>query len=196
MPAGGAEFFKALLEIKGYDKVISKTGKSVKFGKNILIVCGSAYSKGKAGFKDIANKALKIIPMPDSVFTNSLGVEDSFQWWKEKVVQAFHKHTVVIIEIDQQVVRDKNYAVRLRKEMARLVHVVLKQVDVNELLIDGGATVHSITEKLGFEKLFPVQELSPGVIRMRVQSRDHFFVTIKPGSYAWPAWLLNYLGAR
>lgn len=193
LPAGGAEFFKALLEITGYDKVTSKIKKAVEFGKNILIVCGSAYSKGKAVFKDIRNSALKIIPMPDSVFTNGFDVKDSFKRWEEKVVQAFHEHTIVIIEIDQQVVRDRNYAVRLRTEMAKLVQVVLQRVDVNELLIDGGATVYSITEKVGFEKFFPVQELSPGVIRMRVQSREHFFITIKPGSYSWPTLLINYL---
>ena len=196
LPAGGAEFFKALLEINGYEKNISKTDKTVKFGKNILIVCGSAYSQGKTGFNNIRNRALQIVPMPDSVFTNACDVEESFKKWEEKVIQAFHEHTIVIIEIDHKVVRNKEYALRLRKEMARLVYVVLQQVDVNELLIDGGATVHSITEKVGFESFFPIQELSPGVIRMTVKSREHFFVTIKPGSYAWPAILLSYLGAR
>ncbi len=196
LPAGGAEFFKALLDIKGYEKVIAKTEKTIEFGKNILIVCGSAHSKGKAGFKDIRHSALKIIPMPDSVFYNGSDAEQVFKKWEEKAVQAFHEHTVVIIEIDQQVVRDENYPVRLRNEMARLVHAVLQRVDVNELLIDGGATVYAIMEKAGFEKLFPVQELSPGVIRMCVQSRRHFFITIKPGSYSWPALLLSYLGVE
>lgn len=196
LPAGGAEFFKALLEVKGYKKKFSTISKRIPFGKNFLIVCGSAYSKGKAAFTNVRNSAIKTVPMPDRVFYNSSNAEESFKKWKKNVIQAIHNHTFVIIEIDQPVVRDKKYAKRLREEMARLVNDVLQQVDIDELLIDGGATVYSIMERVGFAKFFPTQELSPGVIRMRVQSRDNLFVTIKPGSYLWPELVLNLLSAE
>ncbi len=196
LPAGGSEFFKALLELKGYKKKCLSVKKRITFGKNFLIVCGSTYSRGKAAFTNMKKNAIKILPMPDSVFNDCLDAEEYFIKWEKNVICAFRDHNVVIIEIDQKVVKDKNYAKRLREEMARLVDDVLQQVEVHELLIDGGATVYSITERAGFGKFFPIQELSPGVIRMQVQSRENLFLTIKPGSYSWPKIILDYLNTE
>jgi uncharacterized protein YgbK (DUF1537 family) len=75
--------------------------------------------------------------------------------------------------------------------MAQLVFEVSKEVEINELLIDGGATVYSIAEKMGMQKFFPVQELAPGVVRMKIEGKENLFVTIKPGSYLWPEKLLE-----
>jgi hypothetical protein len=37
-----------------------------------------------------------------------------------------------------------------------------------------------------------VQELSPGVVRMKVKERKGIFITVKPGSYAWPEGTWNF----
>lgn len=191
IPAGGAGFFKALLEVKGYKRKILVNGENNSFGEKFLFVCGSAFSKGKAAFTNLQNCKRKTFPMPDAVFNNTSQSKDFFKTWEKNVISAFDDNNFVILEIDQPVVRDKKFAKRLREDMARLVEHVLNKVEVNELLIDGGATVYSIAERVGLNKFFPVQEIAPGVIRMKVQSRNDFHITIKPGSYPWPESLLD-----
>ncbi|MDZ7765875.1 MAG: nucleotide-binding domain containing protein [Melioribacteraceae bacterium] len=100
-------------------------------------------------------------------------------------------NNAAMIEIDQPVVREEKFFHYLREQMAQLVHQLFKQVHINELLIDGGATVYAIAEKMGLQKFFPVQELAPGVIRMKIDEIDDLYVTIKPGSYLWPEMLLE-----
>lgn len=191
IPAGGAGFFKALLEAKGYKRRISIGGENKHFGEKFLFVCGSAFSKGKVAFKNQPNCQRKTFPMPDAVFNNTKQASKFYKTWEESVINAFDHENFVILEIDQPVIREKKFAKRLREEMARLVEHILDKVEINELLIDGGATVYSIAERVGLTKFFPVQEIAPGVIRMKVQNKENLHITIKPGSYPWPESLLK-----
>ena len=50
LPAGGAGFFAALLEAQGYVENQLTAVNDYDFGENLLFVCGSAFSKGKAVF--------------------------------------------------------------------------------------------------------------------------------------------------
>ena len=63
---------------------------------------------------------------------------------------------------------------------------ILQQVAVRELLIEGGSTARAIFDDMNFTRFFPVQEFSPGVVKMKVKEKEGIFITVKPGSYAWP----------
>jgi hypothetical protein len=39
---------------------------------------------------------------------------------------------------------------------------------------------------MNWKTLIPIQELAPGLVRMRVVKAPGIFVTVKPGSYPWP----------
>ncbi len=191
LPAGGSGFFTALLEKNGYEIKNSKIGEHNEFGSKFLFVCGSAFSKGKAAFDNTNNCVKKIFPMPESVFNNDEECETSFQNWKQNIIDAFSQIDSVVIEIDQPVVRDKRFSKRLRETMAKLVNELVNSITISELLIDGGATVNSIAQTVGLTKFYPIQELAPGVIRMKVEEVEDLHVTIKPGSYSWPESLLK-----
>lgn len=191
LPAGGAGFFSSLLEVHGFCEKNKRGTENYPFGKNCLFVCGSALSKGK--FAAYVKEECEIItlPMPEAVFNKSRNFGDEYNHWKENIIKAFESTNAVLIEIDQPVVRDKKFSRWLRETMAELVFEVSKEVEINELLIDGGATVYSIAEKMGMQKFFPVQELAPGVVRMKIDGKENLLVTIKPGSYLWPEKLLE-----
>ncbi|HXD77750.1 MAG TPA: nucleotide-binding domain containing protein, partial [Puia sp.] len=74
-------------------------------------------------------------------------------------------------------------AARIRADMAEGVCRVLQQSPVRELVIEGGATAYAIIRRIGMDRLYPLEELAPGVVRMRA---GDFFITVKPGSYRWP----------
>lgn len=191
LPAGGAGFFAALLEANDFKIQENIINEDNPLGKKFLFVCGSAFSKGKEAFEDVDNCEKKIYPMPDDVFNKTGNSDKAFTDWKSKIIESFKEMDSVVIEIDQPVVRDKRFSKRLRETMAELVEQICSEVKVNELLIDGGATVNAIAQRAGLRKFQPVQELAPGVIRMKVEGKEDLYVTIKPGSYAWPKSLLD-----
>ena len=60
------------------------------------------------------------------------------------------------------------------------------------MLIEGGSTAHSVIQKLGWQSFTPIEELAQGIVRMKVEGRDDLHLTLKPGSYEWPAaWKLD-----
>ena len=67
-----------------------------------------------------------------------------------------------------------------------VVRSLVEHCDIKELLIEGGATAYSILNILNCKTMIPVQELSPGVIRMENSLFPAMHLTIKPGSYRWP----------
>ncbi|WP_439697336.1 four-carbon acid sugar kinase family protein [Mucilaginibacter sp. AW1-7] len=83
--------------------------------------------------------------------------------------------------------------VLLSHKIAAIVKQVIQYTNLNELLIEGGATAWSVLNRLNVKKLQPVNQLAPGVIRMSMPGDTRLYVTLKPGSYEWPApiWATN-----
>lgn len=63
------------------------------------------------------------------------------------------------------------------------------------LLIAGGATAASVLRALGWARLEVVRVWAPGVVSLRPESAPFLIVTMKPGSYPWPASLRRSLPA-
>jgi uncharacterized protein YgbK (DUF1537 family) len=74
----------------------------------------------------------------------------------------------------------------LRNKTAIAVKLVFDQLDIKELLIEGGSTASAILKQLCLYRFFPVEELATGVIRMQTDNKPELYVTLKPGSYSWP----------
>jgi D-threonate/D-erythronate kinase len=55
------------------------------------------------------------------------------------------------------------------------------------LIIAGGATSAAVLAALGWTQLEVVHVWGPGVVTLRPVADSSFFITLKPGSYAWPA---------
>jgi len=75
-----------------------------------------------------------------------------------------------------------------REKIAEQVRQVLSETTVRELVIEGGATAFAVLRAVGLKSFVPVEELAPGVVRMRA---GEMYITVKPGSYAWPEKLLT-----
>ncbi|HEX2861338.1 MAG TPA: four-carbon acid sugar kinase family protein [Lacunisphaera sp.] len=63
----------------------------------------------------------------------------------------------------------------------------------NHLLIAGGATAAAVLRALGWPTLEVVRVWGPGVVTLRPVADPGFAVTLKPGSYSWPATLRRAL---
>lgn len=184
--AGSSDFFLALLEANGYQEKIPIPNDFKSSGENILYVFGSSFSVSRDTLKDASDRGCYVSMMPHNVFTSGENSVELLFNWSQDIIKAFSKHSKVIIAINQPMIRNPKVAKRLRESIAIVIERVLNEIDVNELYVEGGATVFAILSKIKFNKLIPTHELAPGVIRFLVQDKSKFYLTIKPGSYLWP----------
>jgi D-threonate/D-erythronate kinase len=112
----------------------------------------------------------------------------------EEIVNHLLDQGLAIIAAGDEVVGEPIEAARIMQDrIAELVSQVLMEVAVEELVIEGGATAHAILTWAGLRTFFPEEELAPGVIRMRAGEGAPLYLTVKPGSYEWPATMRHRL---
>ena len=92
-----------------------------------------------------------------------------------------------MIAVPHPIIQDVQLAQRLRRHMAALVEVVCGRMVVDELLLEGGATAEAVLGRLGWQAFWVAGECGPGVVHLNVAGREDLLVTVKPGSYPWPA---------
>lgn len=107
---------------------------------------------------------------------------------------AFRKSREMIGQVEGDVVRllrEEGKAIVSgwpKGDIAEQVRRVLAEVAVHELVIEGGATAYAVLRASGLTSFVPVEELAPGVVRMRA---GEMYITVKPGSYEWPEKILT-----
>ncbi len=191
LPAGSSGFFSALLEAKGYRIINDAGGKATENDKKHLIVLGSANPDGKISHAEAQGKDIGISFMPEEIFYNRPSSPEVMDRWIDEVIALFGKHKKVIIEISHPIVPDKAVSKRLKEQIAFLVKSVFERIDIQELVIDGGATAYAVASSLHLEKFYPDHEIAPGIVRMKVDKYPDLCLTIKPGSYPMPRMILD-----
>lgn len=187
LPAGGAGFFSAILETLGIKKGEEKKVLPGE-AQTTLFVCGSTFNKSREAIKEIKRKEGPVSYMPEAVIRSGENDDEIYQVWSSEIVSIIQVNGKAIISIDPESINKIDIsAVMLREKTAIVVKKVFEQETVHELFIEGGSTAAAIIRELGFETFMPVEELAPGVVRMRVKERDDLHITVKPGSYQWPA---------
>jgi uncharacterized protein YgbK (DUF1537 family) len=186
IPAGGAEFFTAILEAKGFRVKPHVAQDEPLLRSTALFVCGSSSDYSRKAVEEAEGRGAPVSRMPPELFRGDNPRGEFLQIWIDNTLAAFERGSRVIVAIGQPVVRDPVLARRLRHHMAVLVERVLDRVSIDELYIEGGATASAIARRLGWRRFHPYRELAPGVVRMHVEGRGRQHLTVKPGSYPWP----------
>ena len=113
--------------------------------------------------------------------------EADYEQWCEEIVNHLKQSGRAILAVSNDMVEDtKAEAKDLRYKTAVVTKMVFDRADVKELMIEGGSTASAIFKQLDLYRFFPVEELATGVIRMQTENKPELYVTLKPGSYAWP----------
>lgn len=74
--------------------------------------------------------------------------------------------------------------------MAEVCKAIIDKEIVNELVIEGGATAYEVMEVLDWHTFEVVGQIAHGIIRLRPYEVSSVIITLKPGSYQWPAHVL------
>ncbi len=158
---GAGDFFTAVLN-KYYQP---RQQKQFEIQLPHLYVCGTAFKERKEFIKKL--NCVSYLP--------GMAGED----WFKKVSEIIKSQQKVVIAIDESA----DAALSLRAKMAKAVGEIVKREAIKEIFIEGGSTAASVLDELKIKMLEPTDELSRGVVRMKV---DDLFITVKPGSYKLP----------
>lgn len=185
LPAGGSEFFYALLKTMGMSPEPDRNRIKLASAEMALIVCGSASEYSRKTVAQARKNGKPVCDMPPGLFNFDNDQQKYLERWTNEVVNAFQQNQKAIIAINHPVAQNSDLSKKLARNMAALVENVLKTIEINELIIEGGATAAAIVHRLAWKKFYPTQEITPGVVRMQISEKPDLSLTIKPGSYLW-----------
>lgn len=186
LAAGGASFFNALLSMKHPLKKEKK--KAVELSSPLLLISGTTFQKNVQRIKEYSHL---VSYMPDNIFDNQDVQDSEFEKWENDILEKLSKHSKAIIAVDNST-NKKTDPNSLREKKAKVTERILKKIKLKEILIEGGSTAYSFIQKTGWQSFIPTEELQQGIVRMQVEGVNDLHLTIKPGSYDWPAeWNFN-----
>jgi uncharacterized protein YgbK (DUF1537 family) len=191
IPSGGSSFFDAILRAR--KSPTKETQSPIQLGEKILYVCGSAFIDSRMLVQAAKKSGQAVVYMPENLFCADGKYENLVVEWTKEITETLEKRKKVIIAIDQISCNEiDNIPLKIRHAIAGVVEHLVRNSQIDELIIEGGATAYSIIQTLKFTKFYPTHELAPGSIRMKVEENKDIFLTLKPGSYVWPESVWQY----
>jgi uncharacterized protein YgbK (DUF1537 family) len=185
LPAGGADFFQAILESRGLPS--SRTYLTALPPGRTLLVCGTSPAFSGNVVARAEAEGIAICAMPD----HSQGSVASLEGWHAAARQALDASGRALIVIQRPLDRAPGVAQRFQAALAEVVGRLLAPPGpgADNLLLEGGATASAVCRRMNWHQFDVEGEFAPGVVQMHVLgpggSTGHRLV-IKPGSYAWP----------
>jgi uncharacterized protein YgbK (DUF1537 family) len=190
---GGAGIFATLLESLNLKERRMSFMNQTKPNTLKLFVCGSTANSSRQLIGNVKDTGGPVSYMPVEIIALAKHGKALFENWADEIVSLLKIHGKAIIAIDESTTHNLEItAAELRGRMAMAVEGVFKTIAIGELLIEGGSTAAAIINRLNFNRFSPVAELGPGVIKMKVDHVADLFLTLKPGSYKWPADTWNF----
>jgi uncharacterized protein YgbK (DUF1537 family) len=162
LPAGGADFFAAILQAAGAQPVAAPP---MELDTPRLIVCGSlaAWQSDRAGHA--ATHGVPVVLLPEFSPSKLSG-------------------GITMLAIGPESGCDPH---ALESELAeRVAQVVASNAPPAWLLLEGGATARAVIDRCGWRSFRALGELAPGIVGLAIVGASGPLLVIKPGSYPWP----------
>ena len=180
LAGGGAEFFAALLARSGFAAAgRPRSGAREEAGGAdlgevagpvTLLVCGSAasWSQRKQGADQLQVPAFSL---PHEIAV---------------VAAAIRSRRRALLGIGEGPATRGVAPSILVEQLAAVAASVLREVPVDRLLLEGGATAAAAVRALGWTRLQACEAAAPGIGTLRPAGKEGPILSIKPGSYPWP----------
>jgi len=176
LPAGGADFFEAIL--RQFGLAARREFPLTLAGGRRLFVCGSASAYSATLAARARDEGIPLCPMPDDL--------TDIKAWRDSIALALRASGRALVNIQRPLDRSPGASERLQNALANVVADVLSRESVDHVFMEGGATASAVCRAMGWRAFEVADELAPGVVCMRVQAAAGQHVVVKPGSYAWP----------
>lgn len=191
LPAGGSEFFNALLDREAVIKnPITETAAEISLlpadGRE-LFICGTTSESSRKFVLAARQRKQPVFSLPQELMWGAEFTPAAVNAVAQRAVEAFASHPRVILAVALPPVRDVEVAKRLSRNVVQVAGNVLRSVPVTRVFAEGGATAAELVRAMGWSRLTVKRELAPGVATLAAGDDQSILLTIKPGTYAWPA---------
>ncbi|MFH5886101.1 four-carbon acid sugar kinase family protein [Halalkalibaculum sp. DA3122] len=186
IPAGAADFWRALLRSMGFYPRKKSGPPFDTEHQDRLFVCGSSLSKVEMMLEKLSVRELEQVQLKvGQPGRNEANITEAVA---KQVIAKFGSTNSVVLSAEVT----GNEAVLAEKIPGMLADVtaaVLKRVALRDIVVEGGTTASEVVRALGCSRFKPTNHFARGVIRMQPAGDNSPgpSVTVKPGSYSWPA---------
>ena len=187
LPAGGADFFLAMLARHGFAVRKARLNPAPPIQGTTLFVSGSMAESSAAFLDGCRARNWPVLLMPHELFASRGQGRVHQAVWAHRVVDALNRHRVVAMGIGRPRLPGKRAGLRLGSFLAEAVKQVLAGVSPDCVCVEGGATAALLLDQLGWQRLVVACEFATGVTGVRLPERRKMLLVFKPGSYEWPA---------
>ncbi len=161
--AGGAEYFAALVAAAGHKAAKSRSQPDMaEHGEIQLFICGSASETTCSFAREAQAKGVPVFSLPESVGRGSRLSSE---------------------ETDALVTQ----AARLLTELGAVAERMLRSQKIAHVFAEGGSTAAELVRRMGWTRLQVLREEARGVVTLAPEGAGDLLLTMKPGSYVWPA---------
>jgi uncharacterized protein YgbK (DUF1537 family) len=170
LPAGAADFFRAWLQTRS--RRVRCRARPVAQATPALLLHGTS-----------------IAPTSDHLLRFS-GLRPPLA---SRVATALRRHGAAVIAASPRTLNNPKAPAAVAAGFTRLVRSLRTARAFRHLLIAGGATSAAVLRELGWTRLQVIHLWGPGVVSLQPSAAPDCIVTLKPGSYPWPASLRRSL---
>jgi uncharacterized protein YgbK (DUF1537 family) len=188
LPAGGAEFFRALLTARG---LVPRhlPAEPAPQARRTLFVCGSISARSLEFIEASRKRNWPVVLMPPEVIAGK-AAPAAQRAWTCGICAALPQHRHVLLGIGPPVNPGRRAGARLGNLLVDAAREVLMRCAPDRVCIEGGATAVLLLRRLGVTRLRVEHDFAMGVTAVRAANGAGPQIVVKPGSYPWPASLL------
>jgi len=191
LPAGGSEFFEAILKTKGLKTVEKQKIKVGAQDKNRFLVFASTVENSKDTVFKLKKEGIPVCALPVETLGTSDLSDDCLIHWVDDIHRSFDDHHTVVGAILQPLNGVPGYSQMLNRFVTKMITNVLNSTNLDEILVEGGATASHLVRSLGWKEFTVSSEHGPGIVQLVNAQKPDFRLYVKPGSYSWPEEILN-----
>jgi D-threonate/D-erythronate kinase len=184
LPAGGGEFFEAVLRHWQPD-LPGRALAAAPSPRRTLVVLGSIAPASTAWREAAANRGAASLKVPAELLGEAPS-DAAWADWEKRLGEARDRTTVVALHVEAPSPPSRDLPRRAREALAESVRRLAASAPLEHLVIAGGSTAACLLEALGWSRLGMAHEWAQGVVSLRPAEAPGSLLTLKPGSYRWP----------
>jgi D-threonate/D-erythronate kinase len=192
LPAGGAEFFGALLKPTISEHVRSavheaRVAKVDAKNPREFFICGSTSDYTEQFVRESRKDGTPVFSVIEAGAKEFSCSAKKAEAIAKEAIAAFETNARVVLAIGRPLFKKRTIARQLTKWLVDIAGRVIAGSNPGHVYAEGGATAAELVRYLGWNRMEVVEELAPGVTSLRWRDRKSAILTIKPGSYpGWP----------
>lgn len=184
--AGASGFFDALHSGRWQGHPQSRD-KSAPLPPGELFVCGSTSDAAHAFIAAQRTAGRTVLSLPAALAEQGgISLKESTALARRTAAE-LGAGGRVILQIGLPRVPDPELSTRLPSLLANVAAEALTLEPAGRIYAEGGATAVALARRMGWNRLRVLAELAPGVAVLAPSGAAGIRFTIKPGSYSWPA---------